>query len=111
MEIHRLQDMFKGWFVGDFEPTLHKTQAVEVAVKYYRAGDNEAAHYHAVATEFTVVVSGEIRMGGRNFTNGDVIVIPPGEATDFEALTDAVTTVVKIPGAKDDKYVVKHSAA
>jgi hypothetical protein len=31
--------MFKGWFVGDFTPTAFKTDACEVAVKTYKAGE------------------------------------------------------------------------
>ncbi len=105
MRTARLEEMTKGWFVGDFTPTLHPTRDVEVAVKHYRAGDAEAAHYHKIAREFTVIVSGTVRMSGRDFKAGDIIVIEPGEATDFQAVTDAVTTVVKIPGAQNDKYL------
>jgi len=106
MRTARLEEMTKGWFVGDFKPTLQATREVEVAVKHYRAGDAEVAHYHKIAREFTVIVSGTVRMSGRNFHTGDIVVIEPGEATDFHAVTDAVTTVVKIPGAPDDKYIV-----
>ena len=35
MKVHHLDDMTRGWFVGDFEPTLYRTDAVEVAVKHY----------------------------------------------------------------------------
>jgi len=104
MRSARLQDMTKGWFVGDFTPTLHQTGDVEVAVKHYRAGDAEPAHYHKIAREFTVVVSGTVRMNGQTFGPGEIVIIAPGEAADFQALTDAVTTVVKIPGALNDKY-------
>jgi len=101
----RLEDMFKGWFVGDFDPTLVRTQACEVAVKKYQAGDAEALHHHKVATEVTLVLSGRVRMCGREWGEGDIIVLEPGEATDFVALTDAVNVVVKTPGAKNDKYL------
>jgi mannose-6-phosphate isomerase-like protein (cupin superfamily) len=106
MRTARLQDMTKGWFIGEFTPSLHPTRDVEVAVKHYRAGDAEAAHYHKIAREFTAIVSGSVRMNGRTFNAGDIIIIEPGEVTDFQAVTDAVTTVVKIPGAPNDKYVV-----
>jgi hypothetical protein len=33
-----------------------------------------------------------------------ILVIEPNTPTDFFALTDVVTTVVKLPGANDDKY-------
>jgi len=106
MRTARLDEMTKGWFVGDFAPTLHATRDVEVAVKHYRAGDAEGAHYHKIAREFTVVVAGTVRMNGREFKEGDIIVIEPGEAAEFLAVTDAITTVVKIPGAPNDKYIV-----
>lgn len=96
--------MVKGWFVGDFKPTLIKTQQVEVAVKQYCKGDLEGRHHHKIATEITVIVSGRVRMNGVEYVKGDIIVIEPNESTDFEALEDAVTTVVKYPGATDDKY-------
>lgn len=96
--------MVKGWFVGDFDPVVLRTSDVEVAVKHYRAGDREDLHHHRVATEVTLIVSGSVLMLGRTWSAGDIVVIEPGEATAFEALTDAVNVVVKLPGAKDDKY-------
>lgn len=102
----RLEDMVKGWFVGDFEPTLLRTDSVEVAVKHYVAGDAEEWHYHKVATELTVIVAGEVEMNGVRHTAGDILVIEPGEGTDFRALvTPTITAVVKFPGARNDKYL------
>ncbi len=98
--------MFKGWIVGNFEPSLYKTNDFEVAVKKYKAGDKDEKHYHKVATEITVVVSGMVLMNGVTYNSGDIITIEPGEATDFEALSDSVTTVIKVPCVKDDKYIV-----
>ncbi len=97
--------MTKGWFVGDFSPTLYATQAVEVAVKNYAAGESEAKHFHKIATEITLVVSGEIEMCGQTLGAGDIISLEPGESSAFRALSDAVTVVVKVPGATDDKYL------
>jgi quercetin dioxygenase-like cupin family protein len=102
-----LSNMTKGWFVGNFSPTLYSTNDVEVAVKSYKAGEYEAAHYHKIATEITVIVSGTVRMNGVEYSEGDIIVIEPNDVTDFLAVTDAVNTVVKIPGANDDKYIVE----
>ena len=105
MKSGKLQDMVKGWFVGDFEPSLLKTGACEVAVKSYKAGDSEELHHHKVATEVTLILSGRVLMCGKEWGEGDIVVLEPGEATDFVALTDAVNVVVKTPGAKNDKYL------
>jgi quercetin dioxygenase-like cupin family protein len=106
MKTSELKDMVKGWFVGGFEPTAFKTDSCEVGVKHYKAGDKETAHYHRIATEITVLLSGSISMCDQVWAEGDIIVLAPGDVTAFEALTDAVTVVVKVPGALNDKYVV-----
>lgn len=105
MKHARLESMVKGWFVGAFEPTAFSTPGCEVAVKHYKAGTTEALHHHKVATEITLVLVGRVIMDGKEWTDGDVVVLEPGEATSFEALTDTTTVVVKVPGARDDKYL------
>ena len=105
MKVDNLDSMIKGWFVGNFEPTLYKTNDVEVAVKKYKKGDMEEKHYHKLATEITVIISGIVKMNGTIYEKGDIIVMEPFEATDFEALEDSVNAVVKIPGANKDKYL------
>ena len=107
MKHHKLQDMVKGWFVGGFKPSVFSTEACEVAVKHYKSGDIEAAHFHRIATEITVVISGKIRMADREFTDGDIILLEPGEVSSFEAITDSVNVVVKFPGALNDKHYVQ----
>lgn len=111
MKHAKLNDMVKGWFVGAFNPTAHSTDACEVAVKSYKAGEKEASHYHKVATEITLILSGRVLMAGREWGEGDIVVLEPGEATDFEALTDAVNVVVKTPGAINDKFLVEKQTA
>ena len=104
MKNYKLSDMKGGWIVGGFEPTAYSTTDCEVAVKHYKAGDAEDAHFHKIASEITCIVSGEVMMCGKRWQAGDVIVLSPGDVTAFEALTDAITTVVKVPGALNDKY-------
>lgn len=105
MKTARIDDMVKGWFVGNFESTIIKTSDVEVAVKEYKKGDYEEAHYHKIAAELTVVVYGKVRMGKGVYGKGEIIIMEPGDVTDFEALEDTICTVVKYPGASNDKYM------
>lgn len=106
MKTARLEDMIKGWFVGNFEPSLLKTNDVEVAVKEYKYGEYEARHYHKVATEITVIVRGRVKMNGVEYAEGDMIVIEPGESTDFLCLEEGTrNVVVKYPGVNNDKYL------
>ena len=104
MDLFKIENMFKGWFIGDFEPSLYKTQDVEVGIKEYEAGEYESHHYHKIATEFTVIIDGKVEMNGESYSTGDIIRIMPNEITDFKAITNTKTVVVKIPGAQNDKY-------
>lgn len=104
MQIYRLADMTKGWFVGDFAPAALRTGAAEVAVKSYRPGTVEPRHVHRLATEVTLILSGRARLNDAVHEAGDIVVMAPGEAADFEALTEVVTVVVKTPSVAGDKY-------
>lgn len=106
MKTYKIDEMTKGWFVGNFEPTAIKSEAAEVAVKTYSAGDIDDAHYHKIATEVTVVLYGNVMFNDQSFSKGDVIVVEPGEVVLFRAITDAANVVVKVPGATNDKYTV-----
>jgi len=107
MRVEKLSNMTKGWFIGNFDPSILKTNECEIGIKSYVAGDYEKKHYHKVATEYTVVVKGKVRMFDQEFEEGDIIITEPYEATDFTALTDAMNVVVKIPGVNNDKYDVE----
>jgi quercetin dioxygenase-like cupin family protein len=105
MKKHNLDDMVGGWFIGHFEPTLLKTDDFEVAVKIYKKGDYEENHYHKIATEYTLIMDGEVIMSGEKYSSGDIVVIKPNESVDFRALTDVKTVVVKTPSVANDKYL------
>lgn len=104
MEVFELDEMTKGWFVGDFAPSALRTDAVEVAVKRYKAGEREDAHVHRIAVELTLVLEGSVEMGGRRVSGGQIVKLSPGEASDFHAITDTTTVVVKLPSVQGDKY-------
>ena len=82
MKTAKLGSMIKGCFIGNFEPTLLRTNDVEVAVKEYKKGDYEELHYHKIATEITVINQGRVKMNGVEYIKGDIIVMEPGESTD-----------------------------
>ena len=94
-----------GWVVGDFNPSLFKSDCMEVGVKKFLLGDRELSHKQLVATEITIIISGKVRIGNEIFIEGDVVVIPPGEYADFEALSDGSLTCIKFPSIPSDKVL------
>ena len=105
MIINNLNDFIRGWYIGDFDPSLSKQKNFEIAIKRYKSGDYEESHHHKISTEYTLIVEGDDEMNGVEYHKDDIIIIHPNESTDFKCLTDVVTCVVKIPSIKNDKYV------
>lgn len=104
-KVKNLNDFFKGWIFGGFVPSLLINEKFEIAIKKYNKGDFENSHVHKISTEYTVIVEGEVKMNNIIYKENDVILINPGEYTDFNVLSDRCTTcVVKIPSSKNDKY-------
>lgn len=108
MDSYKLDDMVKGWFIGDFIPSLYKTKNFEIAIKRYDKNDYEGRHIHKIATEYTVIISGRVLMNGKEYKSGDIVMVYPGESVDFQSLeNDTVNVVIKIPSTKGDKYLVE----
>lgn len=107
MKTANLSQMVRGWFIGNFSPSLHQTKDFEAAVKFFKQGEKEAKHKHAIATEFTVIISGKVCMNGEIFSAGDIIILNPGETAEFSCLEEAATCVIKIPSAGNDKIIEK----
>ena len=84
MRVFKLEEMVKGWFVGNFAPTVLRTSAVEVAIKEYAQGSFETMHYHKIATEITAIINGRAKLNGLELNPGDIVVLEPGEPAAFE---------------------------
>lgn len=95
-----------GWFLGNFAPAISQISEVEVGVKYFKKGDMEASHKQKISTEVTVIHTGIVRIGDTELNPGDILVIPPGEYADFEALSDGSLTCVKFPSIPNDKILL-----
>jgi quercetin dioxygenase-like cupin family protein len=107
MNLTKITDYFKGWVVGNFNPSLFQTKDFEVAIKFYKKGDYEPNHLHKISTEYTVILDGQVEMSGIKYISGDILEIKPNQATDFRALSDVKTVVVKSPSSINDKYIIK----
>lgn len=104
MKVQQLDDMIRGWFVGNFQPTVLDTPNFEVGVKRYKKGESESRHHHRKAIEITLILEGKVKMNDQIFSKGAIITFGKFESTDFEALEDTVTVVVRDGSHKGDKY-------
>lgn len=108
MKMYNLNSFKRGWYLGGlFEPTLYPNKEFEIALKKYSKGQTEESHYHSIATEFTLIVSGVVSMNETLYNEDSIIEVEPGEIIKFKAITDAICCVVKIPSCHNDKYIVE----
>jgi mannose-6-phosphate isomerase-like protein (cupin superfamily) len=105
MKINNLINMTRGWFIGNFLPTLWSTKEFEVAIQRYKKGDFEKPHTHKIATEINVIIEGSVSMNNTIYNSDDIITIEPGERVEFKSITDSTLVVVKIPCVIGDKYI------
>ncbi len=106
MKTARIEDFIKGWFVGNFEPSLLKAN-FEVGLHQHRAGEFHQDHFHKRGTEINLVVEGEIKINGKVFVSGDIFVLEPYEISQCEYLTDVKLVVVRNLSDPDDKFEVQ----
>ena len=106
MKLFRLENMTSGWFVGDFEPTSFRTSDFEACYRVHPAGEHWPSHYHKIATEVNLLISGRMRLGGALLTRGDIFILEPGDIADPVFEEDCAVICLKRPSAKEDKYLV-----
>jgi len=102
--LQKLEQFKGGWVVGAFTPTLVSTSAVEVAIKRATADWVPNGHFHKIATEYTLILSGKAEDQGRIYSYGDIITLRPMERNYTRFLEDTLMLSIKTPSIADDKY-------
>lgn len=106
MILNRIEKMVGGWFVGNFEPTAYKTDAVEVSYKTHKAGEPYDVHYQTKITEINLLTRGKMLMQNKELVAGDIFIMNPYEIADPIFIEDCEVVCVKIPGITNDKVIV-----
>ena len=106
MKIHKLQDMVRGWFIGDFEPSVLRTKGFEVGVLTHKKGEYWAEHYHKIATEINILLKGDMSVNGIHINEGDIFVLEPNETAAPVFHEDCTVLCVKTPSVIGDKYSI-----
>ena len=107
MKTFNYDNMKGGWFIGNFQPSAHRTKNFEVAYVRHKKDQPWDKHFHKVATEITLIISGKVKINDKIYSSGDIVVIEPNEIADPYFLENTELVVVKTPSDVNDKYVVK----
>lgn len=106
MKIGNINDMYRGWVIGDFEPSLLRTKDFEIGILKHPKGEKWPAHYHKIATEYNILIAGTMRLCDTELVPGNTFILEPGEVADPVFHEDCTIVCVKVPSSTTDKYLV-----
>jgi quercetin dioxygenase-like cupin family protein len=106
MKTSRIEEYFRGWYVGDFEPSCYRTDKFEVGILTHKKGELWPSHFHKIATEINLLLEGEMTICGKDLKSGDIFLLEPNEVADPVFHTDCKLVVIKTPSIPNDKYNV-----
>lgn len=106
MQTFKLEDFTRGWFIGDFTPSIFRTSNFEVGVLHHYKGEVWPAHYQKVATEFNVLLSGSLSINDKLILVGEIFTIEPLEVAVPIFHEDCQVLCIKVPSLPYDKFEV-----
>lgn len=106
MKKQHIDDFVRGWLIGNFAPALFKTEQFEVGVLTHKKAEVWPKHYHAIQTEYNLLLKGKMKVKNQVMSEGDIFVFEPGEIADPEFLEDCQVLCIKVPSIPKDKYEV-----
>ena len=108
MKIYKLKDMKEGWYIGNFAPSVFKTDLFEVSLKKHPKNEKWPTHYHKYAIEINLLIEGKLKLNDVVLKKGDIFVIDKMEIVSPIFQEDCLVVCVKVPSVIRDKYIVKN---
>ena len=107
VEIFQLENFVKGWFIGDFEPSILKNSGVELAVMHKTKGDvvNDF-HYHENCIEINVLIKGKLNINNKLIQENEIFVFNKYVPSIYEFLEDCTFVVFKNKPSNSDKVIM-----
>ena len=101
-----ISQFHRGWILGNFFPTLLKTDKIEVGILSHKANEIWPYHIHDYSDEYNYVYSGEMTVNDQFYKTGDGFFIPKGHPAVPQFKTDCLVICVKIPSIPTDKRII-----
>lgn len=106
MKKQKLTEFKRGWIIGNFNPSILKTEDFEVSIMQHKKGEYWPAHYHKIATEYNVLVKGRMTICNEELEEGDIFILDPHEVANPVFHEDCTIVCVKVPSIPSDKYLL-----
>ena len=106
MRKFNIKEMHRGWFIGDFLPSVLRTNLFEVGILKHHKGEKWPKHFHAEATEYNVLINGSMTVNNNLIQEGEIFVLEKNEICNPIFHKDCTVLCVKVPSIPGDKYEV-----
>lgn len=106
MKIEKISDYHNGWLVGQFDPSIIKTESFEVGYKKHKKGEIYDKHYHKIGTEINLLTKGKMKIQNKILNEGDIFIISPYEISDPVFLEDCEVLIIRDSSNPKDKYII-----
>jgi dTDP-glucose pyrophosphorylase len=106
IKMYKLEDMFRGWFVGDFEPSVFKHAGVEIGYLLHKKGEKWQTHYHNNLVEVNLLIQGRMILNDIEINKNEIFVIDKKVIACPIFLEDCYIMCIKIPSMVGDKIVI-----
>ena len=104
--IYNLNDMYRGWFIGDFEPAVSKQSGFEVGYLCHKKGEKWQSHIHKNLYEVNLLVHGKMILNDTEINENEIFIINQNIIASPIFLEDCYILCVKIPKMVGDKTLL-----
>ena len=106
MQKFNMNDMHRGWFIGNFLPSVLKTDLFEVGIIKHEKGEDWPEHFHVVSTEYNVLLEGSMSVNGTLIEVGEIFILDKNEPCKPIFNENCTIICVKVPSIPGDKYEI-----
>jgi quercetin dioxygenase-like cupin family protein len=101
---NKLDNMTRGWLIGNFEPSILKTDTFEVGYLKHPKGELWPPHVHKEVNEYNILIKGKMIINNEIIEQGEIFIIPKNMLTSAKFLEDCEILCIKVPSNTKDKY-------
>jgi hypothetical protein len=106
IQIHKLEDMFRGWYIGNFEPSIFKHAGIECGYLLHKKGEKWPTHYHNNIIEVNLLIKGKMILNDIEINENEIFVIDKKALACPIFLEDCYIVCIKIPSMVGDKIII-----
>lgn len=104
-----IDDMSKygRWAIGNFKPSILKTEEFELGIFQIKKGEKGDGHWHT-AIELNFIIEGECVVVSEGIKHklktGQIFIYPPKVKSNVSYTKDTTLIVIKVPSLQNDKF-------